>query len=191
MMDAFEASMLGANPGRLESRPWSTFLAYAGHFYGAVGFTQIAHMADPMSEEEIRHWVDVMFGRSELSSEEQDAVKKRFNRRVAEDIVASSLGGAVGAAGAAALGAPQDLRGRAALGAALGGVIPFFGGPLAALGAYIATKPPSRHRNPVPVAAMIALGVLGAGTMGALTYAGLQLAHERSSQPVLSAPEAA
>lgn len=57
------------------------------------------------------------------------------------------VGQLVGAAGAAAIAAPTQMRTRAALGAAAGAWVPFLGAPLAAVGAYVATRP--RAQNPL------------------------------------------
>lgn len=88
------------------------------------------------------------------------------------------LGQIGGAAGGAALGAPDGLKGRAAVGAAIGGAIPFLGAPLAAVGAYIATRPQARQnpyeQNPVGTGTVVALSLLGLAVLGTGTYYGVK-----------------
>lgn len=91
------------------------------------------------------------------------------------------IGQVAGAAGGAAAGAPEGLKGRAALGAAIGGAVPLIGAPLAAVGAYIATRPKdNRQSNPLSPIAAITLVALGLATTGGLVYAGVKAiqAHE-------------
>jgi hypothetical protein len=94
------------------------------------------------------------------------------------------VGQVSGAAGAAALAAPQPLRTRAAVGAAIGGMIPILGAPLAALGAYIATSP-KRAKNPSPMATagLVALGLAAAGGLGYGGYRAYKAYQEKKSLP--------
>ena len=100
----------------------------------------------------------------------------------AAGIVVRFAGQIAGAAGGAALGAPDGLKGRAAVGAALGGAVPFVGAPLAALGAYIATRPSARRQNN-PMSRPVTVAVVGLGllTAGGLIYAGLKALEARKS----------
>lgn len=85
------------------------------------------------------------------------------------------LGQIGGAAGGAALGAPPELKARAAVGAAIGGAVPLVGAPLAAVGAYIATRPKDgREANPMSPMATVALVTLGLAAAGGLTYVGVK-----------------
>lgn len=90
------------------------------------------------------------------------------------------IGQVAGAAGGAAVGAPDGLKRRAAVGAAIGGAVPLIGAPLAAVGAYIATRPTDdRQSNPMSPAAMIALLAIGLATTGGLVYAGVKAMQAR------------
>lgn len=96
------------------------------------------------------------------------------------------IGQVGGAAGGAAMGAPEGLKGRAAVGAAIGGAIPFLGAPLAAVGAYIATRPSGgRAANPMSTGAMVALSLLGLGVLGGGTYFGVKALKKRQEDKEL------
>lgn len=93
------------------------------------------------------------------------------------------IGHIAGAAGGAAIGAPKELRGRAAVGAAIGGAVPFVGAPLAALGAYIATRPKDpRAANPMSTGATVALAALGIAVLGGGTYYGVKALKARADE---------
>lgn len=95
------------------------------------------------------------------------------------------LGQIGGAAGGAALGAPEGLKGRAAVGAAIGGAVPFIGAPLAAVGAYVATRPKGRSNNPYEQnpSPMTWVGVaLGVAVVGAGTYFGVKALKKRQEE---------
>jgi hypothetical protein len=91
------------------------------------------------------------------------------------------IGQIAGAAGGAYAAAPPDLRGRAALGAGIGGAIPFVGAPLAALGAYLATKPKGRKSN-LGAGATTLLVILGLAAAGGATYAGVKYWKKRKAK---------
>lgn len=93
------------------------------------------------------------------------------------------VGQVLGAAGVAALAAPRGRRTRAALGGAAGAWVPYVGAPLAALGAYFATKS-GRKSNPIRPRAKrwiwIAAGVATLLVGGGVAYAKMR---KRSSGP--------
>jgi hypothetical protein len=89
-------------------------------------------------------------------------------------LVVRWIGQIAGAAGAAYAAAPHDVRKQAALGAGIGGSIPFVGAPLAALGAYLATKPADGRRRNLGAGATTLLVILGLAAAGGATYAGVQ-----------------
>lgn len=102
------------------------------------------------------------------------------------------IGQVAGAAGGAAVGAPEGLKGRAAVGAAIGGAVPLLGAPLAAVGAYLATRPKSRTNNPAanpgwvgeppPRYGYLALSVLGVVFLGGATYYGVKAYKARTDK---------
>lgn len=101
------------------------------------------------------------------------------NKAPASAMIVRWLGQIGGAAGGAAIGAPDGQKGRAAVGAALGGAVPFLGAPLAAVGAYVATMPKSRNANPLSPAATWTLVILGLAGAAGLTYAGVKALEAR------------
>lgn len=114
------------------------------------------------------------------AAEDEDGKKEK---PTAGPYIVRWVGQIAGAAAGGYLGAPDAMKTRAAVGAAVGGSIPFLGAPLAAVGAYVATRPGGgRKANPMSTGATIGLALGGLALLGGGTYLGVRALKARKDE---------
>jgi hypothetical protein len=164
---------------------WGSFGALVGRIGGGYGGTAIAMKilqsdAPLFTQEEVD-----AYNAGELTPEELDEMHGRIRSVIWTVIAGNVIGGSAVAAAGAALGAPADVRGKAALAAAVGGLVPIFGGPIAALATYLAIRP-KRQGNPMSTGAKIGTGVAAVAALGGLTYAGIKIHKAKTEEELTS-----
>lgn len=161
----------GGSPG------WSAAGAFVGRPIGGYGgvwaFSKIfeKQIVEMMPTEEEQAAYKAASDAGELTDVQKKEYVDGVMKAMAILIAGNAVGGSALAAAGAALVAPEGMRSRAAIGAAIGGVVPIFGAPLAALGAYIATSPKDRAANPMSTGAQLGWGAATVIVLGGLGYA--------------------
>lgn len=172
-------------PNPTGSRGWSAGGAFAGRIVGGVGGQLAAMAIAPVpTPTQIELMKEARLCETDCDAVDRDA-EPAFDaakKWLAGIVIGEVLGGGAMAAVGAAIGAPKPLRSRAATGAAIGGAVPFFGGWLAPIGAWLATAPRQRSRNPMSPATTAIASVVGLAALGGLVYAGTRLVADRAQK---------
>lgn len=173
---------LVSNPG---SRGWSAGGAFAGRVVGSMGGTLVALAVAPVPNPSQLELIKESYyceTDCDIVDQEAEPAMAAAKKWLAGMVIGEVVGGSVMAATGAAIGAPKPLRKRAAVGAAIAGAVPFFGGWLAPIGAWLATAPRNRSRNPMSPATTAIASVIGLAALGGLVYAGTRIVAERAHQ---------
>lgn len=179
------------------SRGWSAVGAFVGRpvggYAGAWAVSKLfeKQLVELMPTEEDTAAYKAAAAAGEITDAQKQAYMDNAMAAVKYFIAGNAVGGSALAAAGAALVAPEGMRTRAAIGAAIGGIVPIFGAPLAALGAYIATAPKDRAANPMSTTGQIGLGVAALALVGGLGYAAWHMEKSKIAKEIEPAAQAA